>query len=443
MFVKNTTIHRRTTIIAGLAGLFSLGSSGVNAQGQTALTFWTVRLNTPELAEALRGILAEFQKAYPSIKITHEPVSGGLVYPKFLAAVRGQTMPDVAEAYSYHPLQFAAMDQMEPMDDIIAHWKSNGTLDNIFNEYAYKKFFWKGRYWGVPYNLDIRPIYYRKDLLEAKGIKPPKNWAEFQSAAIATHNPSAGNFGAVFPAGDFHISQHFFMSFMLQAGGGILDKDGNLIFGTKAKEANIRALTFLTDLATKHKVTPPGIAAYNTDDAHTIFVQGRATFGFGTGGVISRIMKENPSLFDKVGILDVLEGPGGPTSRLSAGFYNPMFIWKHSPAKEAAKTFIKWFIQSGRLEPLYRTTPGQHWPIFKSDIASPRVKGNRLLEEALTKVVPFTTDFAYPGFGRPEMGIIDGEKLFAAPVNEVVVGTKTPEKAVMDAHAKMARLFTT
>jgi ABC-type glycerol-3-phosphate transport system substrate-binding protein len=154
-------------------------------------------------------------------------------------------------------------------------------------------------------------------------------------------------------------------------------------------------------------------------------------------------MKENPSLFDKVGILDVLEGPGGPTSRLSAGFYNPMFIWKHSPAKEAAKTFIKWFIQSGRLEPLYRTTPGQHWPIFKADVASPRVKGNRLLEEALTKVVPFTTDFAYPGFGRPEMGIIDGEKLFAAPVNEVVVGTKTPEKAVMDAHAKMARLFTT
>ena len=66
-----------------------------------------------------------------------------------------------------------------------------------------------------------------------------------------------------------------------------------------------------------------------------------------------------------------------------------------------------------------------------------------MLEEALNKVVPFTTDFAYPGYGRPEMGIIDGEKMFAAPVNEVVVGTKTPEKAVMDAHAKMARLFAT
>lgn len=435
-------LDRREIIIAGLGGLFSLGNSGVNAQGQTTLTFWTVRLNTPELSGALKGILADFEKANPTIKISHEPVSGSLVYPKFIAAVRGQSMPDIAEAFSYHPLQFAALEQMEPMDDIIALWKSNGTLDNIFNEYAYKKFFWKGNYWGVPYNLDIRPIYYRKDLLEAKGLKSPKTWDEFQAAAIATNDPGTGNFGAVFPAGNFHISQHFYMSFMFQAGGSILDKDGNLIFGTKAKDANVNALTFLTDLATKHRVTPPGIAAYNTDEAMTIFVQGRATFGFGTGGMISRIMKENPSMFDKVGILDVLEGPGGQANRLNAGFYNPMFVWKHSPGKEAAKTFIKWFIQSGRLEPLYNAVPGQHWPIFKSDVATPRVKGNRLLEEALTKVVPFTTDFAYPGFGRPEMGIIDGEKMFAAPVNEVVVGTKTPEKAVMDAHANMAKLFT-
>ncbi|MCZ8100768.1 MAG: extracellular solute-binding protein, partial [Burkholderiales bacterium] len=145
----------------------------------------------------------------------------------------------------------------------------------------------------MPYNLDIRPVYYRKDLLEAKGIKPPTNWAEFQAAAIALNDPASGNFGVVFPAGNFHITQHFYMSFMFQAGGSILDKDGNLVFGTTAKNANVKALIYLTDFATKHKVTPPGIASYNTDDAHTIFVQGRAAFGFGTGEVIRRVMKEN------------------------------------------------------------------------------------------------------------------------------------------------------
>ncbi|MFI5011509.1 MAG: ABC transporter substrate-binding protein [Hyphomicrobiales bacterium] len=434
-------INRRESLALALGGLFMLGSNGADAQGVTTLTFWTVRLNTPDLSAALKTILADFEKQNPSIKIVHEPVSGNLVYPKFMTAIRGQSMPDIAEAFSYHPLQFAAVGQMEPMDDIIELWKQNGALDNIFNEYAYKKFLWNDHYWGVPYNLDIRPIYYRKDLLEAKGIKPPTNWAEFQAAAIALNDQASGVFGVVFPAGNFFISQHIYMSFMFQAGGGILDKDGNLIFGTSAKDANVKALTYLTDFATKYKVTPPGIASYNTDEAHTIFLQGRAAFGLGTGGLIGRIMNENPTLFDKVGILEVLEGPAGPSRKLTAGFYNPMFVWKYSPGKEAAKTFVKWFIQSGRLEPLYKAAPGQQWPIFKTDVNSERVKSNRLLDEALRKVVPYATDFAYPGYGRPEMGVIDGEKMFAAPVNEVVVGTKTPEKAVLDAHEAMKKVF--
>jgi multiple sugar transport system substrate-binding protein len=438
---KVNGLNRREALVAGLGGLFMLTADRVSAQGQANLAFWTVRLNTPELAAALKSILADFEKENPGIKVRHEPVSGNLVYPKFLTAIRGQSMPDVAEAYSYHPLQFAAVDQMEPMDDILDAWKQSGLLANIFSEYAYKKFLWKDHYWGVPYNLDIRPIYYRKDLLEAKGIKPPRTWDEFQAAAIALNDPANGVFGVVFPAGNFHIAQHFYMSFMLQAGGSILDKDGNLIFGTTAKDANVKALTYLTDFATKYKVTPPGIASYNTDDPHTVYVQGRAAFGFGTGGVISRLMKENPALYEKTGILEVLEGPAGPSGKLTAAFYNPMFVWKYSPAKDAAKTFIKWFVQPGRLERLYQAAPGQHWPIFKSDINTDRVKSNRLLAEALEKVVPYSTDFAYPGFGRPEMGIIDGEKMFAAPVNQVVVGAKTPEQAVLEAHEAMKKVF--
>lgn len=438
-------LTRRQGLALGAGGLIGLGaglgSQQAAAQAAADVTFWTVRINTPELAGALKGVLSDFEAQNRGVKIKHEPVSGNLVYPKFLTAIRGQQMPDIAEAFSYHPLQFAAVDQMEPMDDIIEEWQKNGLLSDIFNEFAYKKFFWKGHYWGVPYNLDIRAIYYRRDLLDAKGIKPPTTWDEFQAAAIALHDPRNGIAGAVFPAGNFHIAQHYFMAFMFQAGGSILDKDGNLVFGTTAREANIRALTFLTDLAVKHKVTPPGIASYNTDEANTVFLQGRAAFGFGTGGVIGRIMRENPSLYDKVGILEVLEGPAGKAGKLTAGFYNPMFIWKHSPQKEQAKQFVRWFVQPGRLDPVYRALPGQHWPIFKKEVASERVKGNRLLEEALTKVVPYATDFAYPGFGRPEMGVIDGEKMFAAPVNEVVVGAKTPAKAIDDAHAEMAKLF--
>ena len=436
--MKAAGFSRRGALVGGIGGLFSLTSHGADAQGKTRLTFWTVRLNTPELSAALKGIFAAFARDHPDIEIVQEPVSGSMVYPRFLAAVQGQSMPDIAEAYTYHPLQFAAMDQMEPMDDIIAGWKADGTLDNIVNEYAYKKFFWHDHYWGVPYNLDIRAIYYRRDLLAARGIAPPRNWDEFQAACIGLNEPKQGVFGLVFPAGDFHIAQHYYMMFMLQAGGSILDKDGNLVFGTTARDANVRALRYLTDFATKYKVTPPGIGSYNTDDPHTLFLQGRAAFGMGTGGLIARIVNENPAMMDKVGVLEVLQGPA---AKLTAGFYNPMFVWKYSKSKEAAKTFIRWLIAPGRLEPMYTAAAGQLWPILKSEFNNGRVRDNRLLTEVAQGVVPYTVDFAYPGYGRPEMGVIDGEKMFAAPVNQVVAGSKTPEQAVDEAHAKMAKLF--
>ncbi len=158
----------------------------------------------------------------------------------------------------------------------------------------------------------------------------------------------------------------------------------------------------------------------------------------GTGQVIGKIMRENPDLFDRVGILETLQGP---QAKLTAGFYNPMFIWKHSPNIDAAKTFVRWFTAPGRLQAIYAANPGQHWPIFKSEFETERIQSNRLLGEMLTKVIPYMTDFAYPGTGIPEMGIIDGEKLFAAPVNEVVVGAKTPEQAIDDAHESMAEIF--
>ncbi len=435
--MNDMKLTRRQSLMLGAGALFALGTRGVSAQ-ETTLTFWSVRLNTPELQAALLPILQQFEAEHPGIKVVNEPVSGNLVYPKFLTAVQGEQMPDIAEAYSYHPLQFAALDQMEPMDDIIAEWEADGRLADIVNEFAYKKFYWRDHYWGVPYNLDPRAIYYRKDILEQKGIAPPTDWDSFQAAVIAAHDPANDISGLAFPAGDFHIAQHFFMGFMFQAGGSILNEQGELVFGTTARDANIRALTYLTDFATKHKVTPEGIAAWNTDDAHTYFAQGRAAFAMGTGRLIAQVTNENPDMLPNVGILETLQGP---VAKLTAGFYNPMFLWNKSPGLDAAKTFVRWFVSPGRLEPLYAAAPGQHWPIFKSEFNTPRVQANPLLQDMLTKVIPYTTDFAYPGTGIPEMGVIDGEKLFATPVNEVVVGAKTPEQAVDDAHAKMAAIF--
>ena len=96
-------------------------------------------------------------------------------------------------------------------------------------------------------------------------------------------------------------------------------------------------------------------------------VQGRAAFGFGTGGVIGRIMRENPALFDKTGILEVLKDRPVRSGKLRLRSTTRCSSGNTARTYEQAKTFIRWFVQPGRLEPLYIGAPGQHWPIFKRD----------------------------------------------------------------------------
>ena len=51
--------------LGGFGGLFALGARGVDAQGRTELTFWSVRLNTPDLQAALKGVVRDSQFKAP------------------------------------------------------------------------------------------------------------------------------------------------------------------------------------------------------------------------------------------------------------------------------------------------------------------------------------------------------------------------------------------
>ena len=59
---KNDGLNRREIIAAGLGSLFMLTTEETSAQTTQNLTFWTVRLNTPELSAALKSISRRFRE---------------------------------------------------------------------------------------------------------------------------------------------------------------------------------------------------------------------------------------------------------------------------------------------------------------------------------------------------------------------------------------------
>ena len=68
------------------------------------------------------------------------------------------------------------------MDDIVPAWRNANSVD--------------GKLLGVPYDGEVTLQVYRKDLYEAKGLKPAEDLQTFVSNAAAIHNPDNRVWGA-------------------------------------------------------------------------------------------------------------------------------------------------------------------------------------------------------------------------------------------------------
>jgi multiple sugar transport system substrate-binding protein len=319
---------------------------GFAAPKTTTLRFWTTHIYGPEIETAMNKLIDQWNKENPTIKVIQENIPGGQVQAKLTTAAKSNTLADIVDGWSYQALQLAEMNQVLPLDDLYATWSKNGELKDYVNPSIYKKFYWKGHYYGMPWALDLRVITYRKDLLQQKGIKVPTNWTEFRDAVLATNDPKNGIYGLTYAGGFFNFTGQIFMPFMIQAGGGILNKNGKLAFGSEFYEANLKALEFLTAFAVKDKVTPPGIGAYDWDDTDAIFLGGKAAFSLERGNVITNLMRQRPDMIPKVGILPALQGP---KLRAAGGMCNPLFIWRHTKSPAAAKKFVLWLMKNERV----------------------------------------------------------------------------------------------
>src|SRR6185437_5979075 len=104
-------------------------------------------------------------------------------HEKLLTAFAGDATPDVAQLGNTWIPEFAALGALHPLDASIAgssvdpHDFFAGIWDtNVVDTRVY----------GVPWYVDTRLLFYRRDLLEAAGIADaPRSWREWTRALAA------------------------------------------------------------------------------------------------------------------------------------------------------------------------------------------------------------------------------------------------------------------
>ena len=237
-------------------------------------------------------ILGALKQTNPEITVKINYSAWNRYNEELTTAFAGGVTPDVMAGGAVYVPQFGQRDWVLPLDSYISATKDWNWDDFVAG--AREDANYKGKVVAVPYRLDIRTLYYRKDFFaEAKIENAPKDWAELRKTAIAltkkdgdkitragfTNPPLAANW-----QNDFQP----FMAFLAAAGGKLISDDLKKCTITEApgvETAELFRALFLED-----KVCPYPVFE-NQGDMNAIHF-GKAAMMYGNDG-LDTIAKAN------------------------------------------------------------------------------------------------------------------------------------------------------
>lgn len=403
------------------------------APGAVALEYWEMDWG---LTEPLQELVTEFNKQNPDIYVKMTQLEWGDYMQKLLGAIGAGAPPDVSGGDSGLPFNFSAQGQALPLDELYDKMKKDGRFEDL-TPWAQEKWFYNGHYVGVSWQIDPRAIYYRKDLFEQAGIKPPTTHDELLAAAKQLNDPSKEQYGICVPGkqGSYDTDQ-FYMTLVLQNGGGLADEQGNPTFNTPE---HLEALKFEKELVAA--AAPPGTPSYSFAEAQQLYQQGKCAMLFWGGWGVGALESEAPEIYEKTGILPPLKGRGPNATQRIVGFYNPWMVYNQSEHPEAAIKFLDFMMRPENLRKVYAFSGGAHGAVFKSLQEDEIYQQREMTQELSRQVQQYSVDYWFPnneaavGIGSMGTGIAD------IIVNPVLVGARSPEDALQDAQEQLGPLF--
>lgn len=129
-----------------------------------------------------------------------------------------------------------------------------------------------GHILGLVWAASTKALFYRTDLFDRVGIRPPSNWQELLAAAQKLSHPPE-SFGIAIPGAPVLDTADNFYFLLWSNGGHLLAPDGRPSLNTP--EA-VESLTFLRDLIRKYRVTEPDSVKCDRPCAEELFARGKA-----------------------------------------------------------------------------------------------------------------------------------------------------------------------
>ena len=235
-------------VIAALAMMFALTACG-RAEEDGVGSASSVASQAPEVdtgaasgeitvwamgaeGENLQVLADAFMADNPDVTVEITPVPFDAAHDRIVSAIAGGEGPDVTQIGTTWMGEFAKLGGFDPTPSNID--------PSLFFEGAWDTTVVDGTSYSVPWYVETRLVYYRTDLAEEGGVtEPPATWDQLKALAEGIQGAGA-EFGISLQPGGTGSWQTY-MPFFWQAGGEIMDAEGNF---TLDGEPCVAALTY-------------------------------------------------------------------------------------------------------------------------------------------------------------------------------------------------------
>jgi multiple sugar transport system substrate-binding protein len=409
---------RRTLAALVLAGAASVvAGCGDASHDVTTLRFWAMGRE----GEVVTALLPEFERTHPNVRVVVQQLPWSAAHEKLLTAFAGEATPDLAQLGNTWIPEFVALRALEPLDAAIAQ---SGLDATDFFPGIWQTNVVGGRVYGVPWYVDTRLLFYRRDILDAAGIREaPRSWSEWMRALAAVKAHAAPDrYAMLLPLNEVEP----LVALALSQDEPLLRDGGR--YGNFASAGFRRALAFYVDLF-RQGYAPP-ISGTQLSNVWNAFGSGRFAFYISGPWNIGEFSRRLPAAVEGAWATAPLPGPSGPGASLAGG--SSLVVFRASKAKEAAWQLVS-YLSRQDVELRFRELTGDlpprrsAWrdPVLAADVHA------RAFRDQLERVKPT------PGVPEWER-IVDEMRIVA---ERTVRGEMSVDAAVRELDARTDRIL--
>jgi multiple sugar transport system substrate-binding protein len=365
----------------------------------------------------IQGMTKAFQQANPGVKVNPTFVAYEALHDKIVAAAPAGTY-DVVLMDVIWPAEFGSKHEVvDVTDKIPSSWRTDifpGALQTA--EY-------KERFYGVPWILDTKYLFYNKDMLKKAGVAVPTTWDEVVAAAKTLKSKKVVQYPLIWSWSQAEAVICDYAQLLGAFGGKFLDDAGKPVFNTGG---GLQALEFMKQTLDEG-ISNPSSTESLEEDVRKIVSQGQAAMALNWTYMFS--LGNDPKESRVAGQIAVAHTPSGPVGAPGCNGSMALCIASGSKNQETAWKYIE-FLTSKTVQEQYAKLS---LPIWKSSYDEPKVVNT------LPEVVAVAKTQLNDMILRPQIPAYNSaSQILQASIQKALAGQTSPKQALDDAAARVA-----